>query len=91
MRLSTCNPQRERERERERAPISMAVWHGLVSFPNPVSLDHLSERGNNIRYYILSDSLNLETLLVEKTPRVKPKKPTAEPGRAIGRGRGHGR
>lgn len=44
---------------------------------NPVNLDHLSVRGNNIRYYILPDSLNLETLLVEETPRVKPKKPTA--------------
>ncbi|MBA0862722.1 hypothetical protein Goshw_012083, partial [Gossypium schwendimanii] len=44
---------------------------------NPVSLDHLSVRGNSIRYYILPDSLNLETLLVEETPRVKPKKPTA--------------
>ncbi|KAA8550885.1 hypothetical protein F0562_002569 [Nyssa sinensis] len=41
---------------------------------NPVTLDHLSVRGNNIRYYILPDSLNLETLLVEETPRVKPKK-----------------
>ncbi|KAK1559566.1 hypothetical protein Q3G72_015861 [Acer saccharum] len=57
---------------------------------NPVTLDHLSVRGNNIRYYILPDSLNLETLLVEETPRVKPKKPTA--GRAgVGRGRGRGR
>ncbi|KAG8385955.1 hypothetical protein BUALT_Bualt03G0099000 [Buddleja alternifolia] len=44
---------------------------------NPISLDHLSVRGNTIRYYILPDSLNLETLLVEETPRVKPKKPTA--------------
>lgn len=44
---------------------------------NPVTMDHLSVRGNNIRYYILPDSLNLETLLVEETPRVKPKKPTA--------------
>lgn len=44
---------------------------------NPVTLDHLSVRGNNIRYYILPDSLNLETLLVEDTPRVKPKKPTS--------------
>lgn len=44
---------------------------------NPVTLDHLSLRGNNIRYYILPDSLNLETLLVEDTPRVKPKKPVA--------------
>ncbi|KAK3010985.1 hypothetical protein RJ639_012922 [Escallonia herrerae] len=44
---------------------------------NPITLDHLSLRGNNIRYYILPDSINLETLLVEETPRVKPKKPTA--------------
>ncbi|XP_049410027.1 small nuclear ribonucleoprotein SmD1b-like [Solanum stenotomum] len=39
---------------------------------NPVTLDHLSVSGNNIRYYILPDNLNLETLLVEETPRVKP-------------------
>lgn len=44
---------------------------------NPVTLDHLSTRGYNIRYYILPDSLNLGTLLVEDTPRVKPKKPVA--------------
>ena len=43
----------------------------------PVTLDHLSIRGNNIRYYILPDSLNLDTLLVDDTPRVKAKKPTA--------------
>lgn len=48
-----------------------------VKGKNPITLDHLSVRGNNIRYYILPDSLNLETLLVEETPRVKPKKPTA--------------
>ncbi|KAG0467332.1 hypothetical protein HPP92_018912 [Vanilla planifolia] len=34
-------------------------------------------KGNNIRYFILLDSLNLKTLLVEETPGVKPKKPTA--------------
>ena len=44
---------------------------------NPITMDHLSVRGNSIRYYILPDSLNLETLLVEETTRVKPKKPTA--------------
>jgi len=48
-----------------------------VKGKNPVTLDHLSVRGNNIRYYILPDSLNLETLLIEETPKVKPKKPTA--------------
>ncbi|KAG5546776.1 hypothetical protein RHGRI_018821 [Rhododendron griersonianum] len=40
-----------------------------VKGKNPITLDHLSVRGNNIRYYILPDSLNLETLLVEETPR----------------------
>ena len=43
---------------------------------NPVSMDHLSVRGNNIRYYILPDSLNLDTLLVDDTPKIK-----AKPGR----------
>ncbi|KAF3529246.1 hypothetical protein DY000_02043684, partial [Brassica cretica] len=55
---------------------------------NPVTMDHLSLRGNNIRYYILPDSLNLETLLVEDTPRLKPKKPVV--GKPVGRGRGRG-
>ncbi|CAH8356857.1 unnamed protein product [Eruca vesicaria subsp. sativa] len=62
-----------------------------LKWKNPVSLDHLSVRGNNIRYYILPDSLNLETLLVEDTPRIKPKKPTAGKIPPGGRGRGRGR
>jgi small nuclear ribonucleoprotein D1 len=58
---------------------------------NPVHHDFLSIRGNNIRYYILPDSLNLDTLLVDDTPkhaisRIQPK-PT---GRGAGRGRGRG-
>ena len=40
---------------------------------NPVKLDHLSVRGNNIRYYLLPDSLNLDTLLVDDTPKIKSK------------------
>jgi hypothetical protein len=32
---------------------------------NPVHHDFLSIRGNNIRYYILPDSLNLDTLLID--------------------------
>ncbi|XP_022718332.1 uncharacterized protein LOC111276778 isoform X2 [Durio zibethinus] len=48
---------------------------------NPVTLDHLSVRGNNICYSILPDILNIETLLVEETSRVKPKKPIAEFGK----------
>jgi len=34
-------------------------------------LKTLSIRGNNIRYYILPDTLNLNTLLVDDTPRPK--------------------
>merc|ERR1719273_596272 len=32
---------------------------------DPVQLETLSIRGNNIRYYILPDSLPLETLLID--------------------------
>lgn len=57
---------------------------------DPVQLDSLSIRGNNIRYYILPDSLPLETLLIDDTPKTKAKK--NEPGRSGpsrgGRGRG---
>jgi len=40
----------------------------------PIHLDTLSIRGNNIRYYILPDSIALDTLLVDDTPRKKAKK-----------------
>lgn len=36
---------------------------------DPVQLDTLSIRGNNIRYYILPDSLPLDTLLIDDGPR----------------------
>ncbi|KAE9026761.1 hypothetical protein PF005_g2317 [Phytophthora fragariae] len=42
-----------------------------VKGKNPVNLDSLSIRGNNIRYYILPDSLNLDTLLIDDIPREK--------------------
>jgi len=35
----------------------------------PVHYDTLSIRGNNIRYFILPDSLTLETLLVDDAPK----------------------
>lgn len=55
---------------------------------NPVQLESLSIRGNNIRYYILPDSLPLETLLIDDTPKSKAKK---KDGRSAGpRGRGRG-
>lgn len=57
---------------------------------NPVNLDMLTVRGNNIRYYILPDSLPLETLLIDDTPKTKAKKKDSARGNARGRGRGRG-
>lgn len=59
----------------------------------PNSLDTLSIRGNNTRYWILPDALPLDTLLVDDAPRPKGKrKEEALRGRADrgrgGRGRG---
>lgn len=34
-------------------------------------LDSLSIRGNNIRYYVLPESLPLDTLLIDDAPRSK--------------------
>eukprot|EP00727_Mastigamoeba_balamuthi_P013185 m51a1_g849 putative small nuclear ribonucleoprotein sm d1 (118) ;mRNA; f:784948-785443 len=60
---------------------------------NPVNLDTLSIRGNNIRCYVLPESINLDTLLaIDDTPRPKHKAKEASRGRgARGRGRGRGR
>ena len=38
---------------------------------DPVQLDTLSIRGNNIRYYLLPDSLPLDTLLIDDAPKSK--------------------
>ena len=40
-----------------------------VKNKDPVQLDTLSIRGNNIRYYILPDSLPLDTLLIDDAPK----------------------
>lgn len=58
-------------------------------------LKTLSIRGNNIRYYILPDTLNLNTLLVDDTPRPKKTegkapKPAVRGGRGGSRGGGRG-
>ena len=45
----------------------------------PFCCDTLTIRGNNIRYYILPESLPLENLLIDEGPR---------PKRDFGRGRG---
>lgn len=40
---------------------------------DPVQLDSLSIRGNNIRYYILPDSLPLDSLLIDDAPKARGK------------------
>lgn len=60
----------------------------IIKNREPVQLDTLSLRGNNIRYYVLPDSLPLETLLIDDTPKAKAKKKEAARGAARGRGRG---
>lgn len=37
---------------------------------SPITLDTISIRGNNVRYYLLPDNLNLDTLLVDDAVRV---------------------
>ena len=41
---------------------------------DPINLDTLSLRGNNIRYFILPENLPLDTLLVDDTPKIRAKK-----------------
>lgn len=50
----------------------------------PTSLDSLSIRGNNVRYYILPDSLPLDTLLIDDAPKPKKRK---DGGSGAGRGK----
>lgn len=66
---------------------------------SPQSLDSLSIRGSNVRYFILPDSLPLDTLLVDDAPKPKNVKKKEVAGRGRGmrggrggpRGRGRGR
>ncbi|CAK5274754.1 unnamed protein product [Mycena citricolor] len=55
---------------------------------DPTSLDSLSIRGNNIRYFILPDALPLDTLLVDDAPKPKSRKKELDAARGRGRGRG---
>lgn len=60
---------------------------------NPIQMDQISIRGNNIRYIILPDALALDTLLLDDTPKAKAKKretaaPAARGGARGGRARG---
>jgi small nuclear ribonucleoprotein D1 len=52
-----------------------------------ISLDTLSIRGNNIRYFLLPDALPLDTLLVDDAPKPKSRKKD-EAAAAAARGRG---
>ncbi|KAF8707971.1 Sm-like ribonucleoprotein, partial [Rhizoctonia solani] len=57
----------------------------------PTALDTLSIRGNNIRYFVLPDALNLDALLVDDAPKPKGKKKDDARGRGRGRGGDRGR
>jgi small nuclear ribonucleoprotein D1 len=54
---------------------------------DPISLDNMNIRGSTIRYFILPDSLPLDTLLVDDAPKPK-NKARKEVDRGRGRGRG---
>nr|POE48728.1 small nuclear ribonucleoprotein sm d1 [Quercus suber] len=58
-----------------------------------IALDHISIRGSEIRYFILPDSLPLDTLLVDDTPKPKNKarKEAVDKGGPVRGGRGGGR
>ncbi|KAL8975032.1 MAG: hypothetical protein Q9197_000728 [Variospora fuerteventurae] len=61
---------------------------------DPISLDTINIRGSTIRYYILPDSLPLDTLLIDDAPKPKNKarKEQSDRGPRGGRGgRGRGR
>ncbi len=64
---------------------------------DPISLDTINLRGSTIRYFILPDSLPLDTLLIDDAPKPKNKarkeaveKAGARGGRGGMRGRGRG-
>ncbi|KAG6336387.1 hypothetical protein ID866_2707 [Astraeus odoratus] len=57
----------------------------------PTTLDTLSIRGNNIRYFVLPDALPLDTLLVDDAPKPKARKKDDTRGRGRGRGIDRGR
>lgn len=43
----------------------------VYSGKNPIPLDQLTIRGNNIRYFILPEALQIDPLLVEDEPKVR--------------------
>ncbi|KAM0514784.1 hypothetical protein ACHAPE_006459 [Trichoderma viride] len=59
---------------------------------DPLALDTMNIRGSTIRYFILPDSLPLDTLLIDDAPKPKNKarKETDRGGRGARGGRGRG-
>ncbi|KAK7908126.1 small nuclear ribonucleoprotein Sm D1 [Apiospora marii] len=59
---------------------------------DPISLDTMNIRGSTVRYFILPDSLPLDTLLIDDSvkPKNKARKEVADRGGARGGGRGRG-
>ncbi|GBP36257.1 Small nuclear ribonucleoprotein Sm D1 [Eumeta japonica] len=65
----------------------------ILKNKEPIQLETLSIRGNNIRYFILPDSLPLETLLIDDAPKGRGRRegfPRGGGGARGGRGRGRG-
>jgi small nuclear ribonucleoprotein D1 len=59
---------------------------------DPISLDTINIRGSTIRYFILPDSLPLDTLLIDDAPKPKNKaRKESERGARGGRGGDRGR
>lgn len=55
---------------------------------DPLALDTINLRGSTIRYFILPDSLPLDTLLIDDAPKPKNKARKEAVEKAGGRGRG---
>lgn len=63
-----------------------------VKNKDPVQLETLSIRGNNLRYFILPDTLPLDTLLIDDAPKARGRGGRGGPrgGRGARGGRGRG-
>lgn len=59
-----------------------------VKNKDPVQLETLSIRGSNIRYFILPDSLPLDTLLIDDAPKARGRGGRGRDPGSRGRGRG---
>jgi hypothetical protein len=69
---------------------AVPTWLGRRG-KNPVSYATLSVRGSTMRAWLLPESLNLDALLVDDTPKKKVAVPKPmDTGRGRGRGRGRG-